>query len=71
MELVEKINVRDIQYLNSLTFKQFKEYCHSGKNEQASNGLKEFCKTNLKTRGQTKRIYSYSLQTPMESGSRL
>jgi len=62
MELVEKINVRDIEYLNSLTYKQFKEYCHSGKNENARrnlfNGLKQFCKANLKTRGHTKRIYS-------------
>jgi hypothetical protein len=75
MEFIEKHDLTKIHYLNSLTFKQFKEYCSSGKNDEERkimfNTLKEFCKTNIKTRGQTKRIYSYSLQTPLESGGRL
>jgi hypothetical protein len=75
MELVEKHDLRKIHYLNSLTFKQYKDYCPSGKNDEERriqfNILKEFCKTNIKTRGETKRIYSYSLQTPLETGGRL
>ena len=75
MEFIEKHDLKKINYLNSLTFKQFKEYCSSGKNDEERkimyNTLKEFCKTNIKTKGQTKRIYSYSLQTPQESGGRL
>jgi hypothetical protein len=75
MELIEKHDLRKIHYLNSLTFKQYKDYCPSGKNDEERkiqfNILKEFCKTNIKTRGETKRIYSYSLQTPLETGGRL
>lgn len=75
MELIEKHDLRKIHYLNSLTFKQYKDYCSFGKNDEERkikfNLLKEFCKTNIKTRGETKRIYSYSLQTPLETGGRL
>ena len=75
MELIEEHDLTKINYLNSLTFKEFKNYCSSGKNDEERkilfNTLKEFCKTNIKTRGQTKRIYSYSLQTPQGSGGRL
>ena len=73
MELIERVNLREIQYLDSLTYKEFKNFC-SAKEEECKNLfklLKDFCKTNIKTRCETKRIYSYSLQTLMEMGGRL
>jgi hypothetical protein len=33
--------------------------------------LKKFCETIIRTRGEIKRIYTYSLQTPLELGGRL
>jgi hypothetical protein len=76
MELIERHDLTKIHYLNSLSFKEFKTLCgDSCKNEEDRkiqfNILKEFCKTNIKTRGETKRIYAYSLQTPLITGGRL
>jgi hypothetical protein len=76
MELIEQHDLKKIHYLNSLSFKEFKALCGTScKNEEDRkiqfNILKEFCKTNIKTRGETKRIYAYSLQTPIVTGGRL
>jgi len=78
MELIERIPLEKIHYLNSLNFKHFKdmEICKSScKNDDDRkvqfNIIKSFCETNLKTRGETKRIYSYTEKTPMEVGGRL
>jgi hypothetical protein len=76
MELVEKIPILKINYLNSLSYNDFKPYCKkSCKNEEDRkkqyNIMKHFCETNLKTRGETKRIYAYTLTTPLEVGGRL
>jgi hypothetical protein len=74
MEFIERHNIQKVNYLNTLTFKQFKEYC-SCKNEEERKiqykNLKKFCETIIRTRGEIKRIYSYSLQTPLEMGGRL
>jgi len=78
MEFVERISLEIIHYLNSLTFKCFKdmEICKSScKNDDDRktqfNILKSFCETNLKTRGETKRIYAFTEKTPLEVGGRL
>lgn len=76
MELIERIPLDKINYLNSLSFKDFKPYCKSSCKNEADrvtqyNILKSFCQTNLKTRGETKRIYSYTLETPLDVGGRL
>ena len=76
MELIERHDLQKIHFLNQMTFKEFKNYCgDSCKNEEERkvrfNILKDFCKTNIKTRGETKRIYSYSLHTPLTTGGRL
>ena len=76
MELIERHDLRKIHFLNQLSFKEFKNYCgDSCKNDEERktryNIFKEFCKTNIKTRGETKRIYSYSIQTPLTTGGRL
>lgn len=74
MELIERHDLQKVNYLNTLTFKQFKEYC-SCKNEEERKiqyrNLKKFCETIIRTRGEVKRIYSYSLQTSLEMGGRL
>lgn len=78
MELIERISLDKIHYLNSLNFKQFKELeiCKSScKNDDDRktqfNIMKSFCETNLKTRGETKRIYAFTEKTPLEVGGRL
>lgn len=80
MELIEKPDLRAVHYLNSIEYEAFKKDCIE---DAAINGdkkptdkdmktwysvLKQFCKTNIKTKGITKRIYSYSLNTPAGSG---
>lgn len=83
MELIERPNMRTVHYLNSISFETFKTDCI---NDATSSGkpkpimkdiqtwfslLKQFCKTNIKTKGITKRIYSYSINTPAGLGGRL
>lgn len=75
MELIERPNMTAVHYLNSISYNDFKNDCI---NDAIENGekkpvekdmktwysvLKQFCKTNIKTKGTTKRIYSYSLKT--------
>ena len=78
MELVERLPLDKINFLNSLTFKLFKQleiYKSSCKNEDERkiqfNILKSLCQTNIKTREETKRIYSYTEKTPLDVGGRL
>ena len=77
MELTERFSdLTKIHYLNSLTFSAFKQYCKSScKNDVERkiqfDMMKRFCETNIKTRGETKRIYAYTLSTPLEVGGRL
>jgi hypothetical protein len=75
MELIERIPLKEINFLNAFTLADIKQYYTSCKNDKERreqlNILKSFCATNIKTNGQTKRIYSYSLSTPLSSGGRL
>jgi hypothetical protein len=76
MELIERLPILKVKYLNSLSYNDFKPYCKSScKNEEDRkkqyNIMKHFCETNIKTRGETKRIYAYTLSTPLEVGGRL
>lgn len=74
MELIERLPLREIHYLNNFTINDIKEYlsCKNDKDrkEQLSQ-LQAFCKSVIGTNGQTKRIYSYSLSTPQSLGGRL
>jgi hypothetical protein len=58
-----------------MSFAEFKKYCKKCKNEAERKKqyeiIKSFCKTNLKTNGETKRIYAYSENTPVSKGGRL
>ena len=75
MELIERLPLREIEYLNNLNFETFKQYSGNCKNEDERKIkfgiLQNYCKTNIKTRGETKRIYSYTQTTPLEVGGRL
>ena len=72
MEIIERPNLIAVKFLNSIKYENYKNDCI---NDAEVNGekkptekdmktwfsiLKQFCKTNLKTKGVTKRIYSYS-----------
>lgn len=79
MELTERPDLLAVQYLNSIPFSDFKDGCIAEAERDKTktpklkdiktwyNGLKQYCKTVLKTKGITKRIYSYSEKT--KSGS--
>jgi len=74
MELIERLPLRPIHWLSQLSYSEFSSFCkNDSKNDDESKFtyLENFCKTNLKTGGITKRIYSYSLHTPKGLGGRL
>ena len=80
MELIERPNLTAVKYLNSIKYEVFKNDCihnaeMNGDKKPSEKDmktwysiLKQFCKTNLKTKGVTKRIYSYSQKTPAGLG---
>jgi hypothetical protein len=79
MELIERLPLKPIQWLAQLTRSEFENQCLSADGAKAKKKdrdarftmLKQFCKTNLKTKGVTTRIYSYSTNTPAGLGGRL
>ena len=83
MELIERPNFKAITYLNTISFETFRNDCFREAEENGENApllkdiktwysiLQQFCKTNIKTKGITKRIYSYSQNTPAGLGGRL
>ena len=83
MELIERPNLTAVKFLNSISYETFKQDCIGDAEKNVDkkptdkdiktwyNVLKQFCKTNLKTKGITKRIYSYSQTTPAGLGGRL
>ncbi len=69
MEFIERLPLRPIQWLSQLSYKDFISICLSKDKEHTADDCKQkysllqhFCKTNLQTRGVTKRIYSYSTE---------
>lgn len=83
MQFEEKVNLRDVHYLNSLSFETYKnfthQFCSSTYTKPPSNkdirvlydNLKQYCKTMIKTKGVFKRIYSHSINTSAGGGGRL
>lgn len=67
MEITERISLRPIHWLSQLSYTEFVDKCLN-KNKKYTKEeckikysiLQQFCQTNLKTSGVTKRIYSYS-----------
>lgn len=83
MELIERPNLRAVHYLNSILFDKYRnewitraniDGTNIPSNEdvlQSFNVLKSYCKSAIKTKGITKRIYSYSENTSAGLGGRL
>jgi hypothetical protein len=76
MELIERIPTRELNFVNEMTFAYFKSFAKASfknddERQKQFDNIKNFCKTNIKTRGETKRIYSYTETTPLEVGGRL
>lgn len=70
MEITERLPLRPIYWLSRLSYSDFINQCLN-KNKKYTKEecktkysiLQQFCQTNLKTDGNTKRIYSYSTGT--------
>ena len=79
MELIERIPLRPIYWLSNISYDDFAAECKGGMiNKPKESDIKQwystlqkFCDTNIKTQGITKRIYSYSITTPLGMGGRL
>ena len=83
MELIERPDLNAVNYLSSIKYDDFRKKCIDSANENGEKRptekdmktwysiLQQFCKTNIKTKGITKRIYSYSQTTPAGLGGRL
>jgi hypothetical protein len=70
MELIERLPLKPITWLSQLSYTQFVEKCLKKEKKHTLEEcktkysiLQQFCQTNLKTGGITKRIYSYSTGT--------
>jgi hypothetical protein len=76
MEFVEKVDVTKIHFLNQMGYAEYKTYCSNNlKNEndrQASfTMMKRLCEGFIKSRGEMRRLYAYSLTTLLDAGGRL
>ena len=64
MELIERLPLREINFLNDLDFKTFRNYSGNCKNEDERkikfDILKNYCKTNIKTRGETTQTHTHT-----------
>ena len=79
MELIERPDLNVVNYLSSVKYVDFKSECidnayDKGEKRPTEKDMKtwysilqQFCKTNIKTKGITKRIYSYSQSTQSSS----
>jgi len=70
MEIVERLPLKPIHWLSKMTYTEFVEKCLNKDKKYTKEEcktkysiLQQFCKTNLKTGGTVKRIYSYSSGT--------
>tara|TARA_R110000868_G_scaffold209368_1_gene459161 strand:+ start:585 stop:2729 length:2145 start_codon:yes stop_codon:yes gene_type:complete len=76
MELYERLNLAKINYLYKMNFDEFKRHCSSSCKNEAERKIKfemmrKFCQANIKAKGEVRRIYAYTLKTPVEVGGRL
>lgn len=84
MELIERVPIRTIMWLSQTTYPKFRADCIKSSQDEGEpklptedamkqwySVLQQFCATNIKTKGITKRIYSYSINTPAGLGGRL
>ena len=70
MEITERLPLKPINWLSQLSYSEFVDKCLNKDKKHTKEEcktkysiLQQFCQTNLKTDGNTKRIYSYSTGT--------
>jgi len=70
MEITERLPLKPIHWLSQLSYKDFVKHCLNKNKKHTKEECKtkysilhQFCQTNLKNDGNTKRIYSYSTGT--------
>ena len=83
MEITERLPLRPVVFLARKKYDDFRQECINDAVLSKTTKLKDkymrswydklqqFCKCNIKTKGITKRIYSYSAKTPAGLGGRL
>ena len=78
MEFIERLLLRPIHWLAQMSYAEFVAQCLNPAKKHTKEEcktkysiLQQFCQTNLKTGGITKRVYSHSLNTPAVVGGRL
>jgi hypothetical protein len=75
MELIERIPLERIQFLEKMTYETFKQHTEQCKTEKDRKEyyeyFKGYCRGAIKTKGITKRIYAYSERIKEFSGGRL
>jgi hypothetical protein len=75
MNCIERVDLSKIQYLQSLSFKDYKAVLHSSKNEKELKTqydlLRRYCEEMCKGKGEFKRTYHHTLNTALEAGGRL
>jgi hypothetical protein len=75
MELIERLPLREINFLNDMEMKTFRQYSTNCKNDDERKEkfemMKSYCKNAIKTKGEIKKCYSFTERTPNEVGGRL
>jgi hypothetical protein len=78
MEITERLSLKPIDWLSQLSYSEFVERCLNKDKKHTKEEcktkysiLQQFCQTNLKTSGITKRIYSYAAGISAVLGGRL
>ncbi len=75
MELIERLPLREIEFLNQMDMKIFRQYSTNCKNDderrEKFNMMQIYCKNAIKTKGVIKKCYSFTERTPNEVGGRL
>jgi len=75
MEFIERMPLRPVHYLNQMSFDEFKTHCKKLKNDKERKEqydmVKAYCRSMIKAKGEIKRLYTYSSNTPISQGGRL
>jgi len=78
MEITERLPLKPIHWLSQLSYSEFVDKCLNKDKKHTKEEcktkysiLQQFCQTNLKTHGNTKRIYSYASGISAVLGGRL
>lgn len=76
MELIERLPLLKLNYLNQMSFKDFKLFCSTNCKNEAERRIKyemliSYTKSLIKCKGEISRIYSFTEKTPTTVGGRL